>query len=51
MSKLCIVVGTTVCSYAFWAIGAALGFSFFASFMLSGVGSCGTGVRNIWSGC
>jgi hypothetical protein len=39
MNKLCIFAGTTVCSYAFWAIGDALGFSFFASFMLSGVGS------------
>ncbi|MES1166767.1 MAG: hypothetical protein ABUL68_02095 [Pseudomonadota bacterium] len=39
MNKLCIFGGTTVCSYAFWALGDALGFSFFGSFMLSGLGS------------
>ena len=39
VNKLCIFGGTTVCSDAFWALGDALGFSFFGSFMLSGVGS------------
>ena len=39
MTKLCIFGGTTVGSYAFWALGDAMGFSFFASFMLSGLGS------------
>jgi uncharacterized membrane protein YfcA len=39
VNKLCIFGGTTVCSYAFWALGDALGFSFFGSFMLSGLGS------------
>lgn len=39
MKKLCIFAGTTVGSYAFYAAGEALGFGFFGSFMLSGVGS------------
>jgi hypothetical protein len=39
VNKLCIFGGTTVCSYAFWALGDKLGFDFFGSFMLSGVGS------------
>lgn len=40
MTKLCILVGTTLGSYAGWAIGdSLLGFEFFGSFLLSGVGS------------
>ncbi|MEN9661940.1 MAG: hypothetical protein RL324_889 [Verrucomicrobiota bacterium] len=46
MMKVCIFGGTTVCSYAFWAIGAALGCSFFTSFMLSGAGS----IVGVWVG-
>ena len=47
MTKLCIFGGTTIFSYAFWYLGDLLGFSFFGSFLLSGVGSvvgvCSTG--------
>ncbi len=39
MKKLCILVGTTAGSYGFYAVGEALGLSFFGSFLLSGVGS------------
>jgi uncharacterized membrane protein YfcA len=40
MMKLCIFAGTTIGSYAFWAIGdSVLGLSFLWSFLLSGVGS------------
>ncbi len=39
VNKLCIFGGTIVGSYACWALGDALGFSFFGSFLLSGVGS------------
>jgi hypothetical protein len=40
MMKLCILVGTTVGSYAFWALGdSLLGLSFGWSFALSGLGS------------
>lgn len=46
MMKVCIFGGTTVFSYAFWAIGEAMGCSFFTSFMLSGVGS----VVGVWVG-
>lgn len=46
MMKLCILVGTTVGSYAFYAVGDALGFSFLWSFVLSGVGS----VAGVWAG-
>ena len=46
MMKLCILVGTTVGSYAFYAVGDALGFSFLWSFVLSGVGS----VVGVWAG-
>lgn len=40
MNKLCIFVGTTLGSYAFWALGdSLLGLSFGWSFVLSGLGS------------
>lgn len=40
VNKLCIFVGTTVGSYAFWALGdSVLGLSFGWSFALSGLGS------------
>jgi hypothetical protein len=40
VNKLCILVGTTVGSYAFWALGdSVLGLGFGWSFVLSGVGS------------
>jgi hypothetical protein len=40
MMKLCILVGTTVGSYACWALGdSVLGLSFGWSFVLSGIGS------------
>jgi hypothetical protein len=39
MDKLCIFAGTTIGSYAFWYLGALLGFSFVWCFALSGVGS------------
>jgi uncharacterized membrane protein YfcA len=40
MTKLCIFVGTTAGSYAFWALGdSVFGLSFLWSFVLSGIGS------------
>ena len=40
MNKLCIFVGTTLGSYAGWALGdAVLGLDFGWSFVLSGLGS------------
>jgi hypothetical protein len=39
MNKLLTMGGSVVGGYAFWALGDALGFSFLASFVLSGVGS------------
>lgn len=40
VNKLCIFVGTTLGSYAFWALGdSVLGLGFGWSFALSGVGS------------
>jgi hypothetical protein len=39
MDKLCIFVGTTVGSYAFWYLGDLVGFGFVGCFVLSGVGS------------
>ncbi|OIR07396.1 hypothetical protein GALL_103530 [mine drainage metagenome] len=39
MTKLCIMIGTTIGGYAAWGIGAALGFGFMTNFILSGVGS------------
>jgi len=39
MNKLCIFVGTTVGSYAFWYLGALCGLQIMGCFMLSGVGS------------
>jgi uncharacterized membrane protein YfcA len=44
--KLCIFVGMTVGSYGFWALGDWLGFSFFGSFLFSGVGS----ILGVWAG-
>ena len=46
MVKLCIFVGTTVLSYAFWYLGERVGFEFFGCFLLSGVGS----VLGVWLG-
>ena len=46
MTKLCIFAGTTILSYAGWALGEALGFEFFWSFVLSGVGS----IVGVWAG-
>ncbi|MES2696139.1 MAG: hypothetical protein V4773_21890 [Verrucomicrobiota bacterium] len=46
MNKLCILIGTTVVGYAGWALGEALGFSFFVNFLLSGVGS----IIGVWVG-
>lgn len=39
MTKLCIFGGTTVLGYAAWFAADACGFSFFVSFLLSGLGS------------
>ena len=40
MTKLCILLGTTLGSYGFWALGdSVFGLSFLWSFLLSGVGS------------
>ena len=40
VNKLCIFAGTTIGSYAFWALGdSVLGLGFGWSFVLSGVGS------------
>jgi hypothetical protein len=40
VTKLCIFAGTTIGSYAFWALGdSVFGLSFLWSFVLSGVGS------------
>ena len=48
VTKLCIFVGTTVGSYAFWALGDSFfGFEFFGSFLLSGIGSV-LGVYGGW---
>jgi len=48
VTKLCIFVGTTVGSYAFWALGdSVFGFEFFGSFLLSGIGSV-LGVYGGW---
>ena len=46
VNKLCIFAGTTIFSYAFWALGELLGGSFFVNFLLSGVGS----VVGVWLG-
>ena len=46
MIKLCIFVGTTVVSTAFWYLGEAVGLEFFGCFLLSGVGS----VAGVWLG-
>lgn len=39
MTKLCILTGTTVGGYAFWALGDLLGLGFGWSFVLSSAGS------------
>ena len=39
MTKLCILVGTTIGGYAGWALGDALGLGFAWSFVISSVGS------------
>ncbi|MEN9637997.1 MAG: hypothetical protein RL077_6401 [Verrucomicrobiota bacterium] len=39
MMKLCILIGTTVGSYAGYMIGEWLGFGLVGSFTLSGIGS------------
>jgi hypothetical protein len=46
MVKLCIFVGTTVFSYAFWYLGVLFGWEFFGCFLLSGIGS----VVGVWAG-
>lgn len=47
MTKLCIFVGTTAGSYAFWALGeAGLGLGFFGCFLLSGAG----GLAGVYAG-
>jgi hypothetical protein len=39
VNKLCIFLGTTIGGYIGWRLGEALGWDFFANFMLSGAGS------------
>ena len=39
MTKLCIFVGMTLASYAFWFLGEWVGLEFLGCFLLSGVGS------------
>jgi hypothetical protein len=39
MTKLCILVGTTVGSYAGWEVGDLCGLGFGWDFVLSGIGS------------
>ncbi len=46
VNKLCIFAGTTIFSYVFWYLGDLLGFPFFGSFLLSGVGS----IVGVWLG-
>jgi len=46
VNKLCIFVGTFVVSTLFWYLGELLGFDFFGSFMLSGLGS----IIGVWAG-
>jgi uncharacterized membrane protein AbrB (regulator of aidB expression) len=46
MIKLCIFAGTTIGGYVGWFLSDALGFSFFTSFLASGVGS----LAGIWAG-
>jgi len=47
MDKLCILVGTTIGSYAFWYAGELFGLEFVGCFLLSGVGSI-LGVYGGW---
>ena len=47
VTRLCILVGTTAGSYAFWALGdLVFGFDFLGSFLLSGAG----GVAGVYAG-
>lgn len=46
VNKLCIFVGVSLFSYGGWFLGAALGFEFFGSFLLSGLGS----LVGVWAG-
>jgi hypothetical protein len=46
VNKLCILAGTTILGYAFWAVGELLGLEFFGCFLLSGVGS----IAGVWLG-
>ena len=47
VTKLCILVGTTIGGYAAWALGdSVLGLGFGWSFVLSGVGS----LVGVWAG-
>lgn len=46
MNKLCIFAGTTIFGYLGWGLGTALGFEFFGSFLLSGLGS----LVGVWAG-
>lgn len=46
MRKLAILVGTTLGSYGGWALADYFGWSFFACFIVSGVGS----VVGVWAG-
>jgi hypothetical protein len=46
MDKLCTLGGATVLGYAGWFLGGALGFGFFGSFVLSGLGS----ILGVWAG-
>lgn len=39
MTKLCIFVGTTIGSYAFWYLGERIGLEFTGCFVLSSIGS------------
>jgi hypothetical protein len=46
VNKLCIFGGTMIFSYVGWYAGTLLGFDFFGSFLMSGVGS----VLGVWLG-
>ena len=47
MTKLCILVGTTIGSYGFWAVGEKIGLGFGWCFVLSSIGSL-LGVYGGW---
>jgi len=46
MATLCILVSSAVFSTAFWFLGDLLGFEFFTSFLLSGLGA----ILGCWPG-